>query len=164
MFQRKKGILIFLLLLGISSCNKESSFTSYYTLGIEGMSSKPYVFDISNISFESKPQNLFVNLRNDNSYAFNNIFLICSLRVADELVFQDTLEYAMAKPDGTWLGEGFTEVKESKLWWKERVFIPERKPLFVEISHAMRVIGDIKGISNLEGIVSVGLSIEAPNK
>ena len=163
MFQRKKCILIFLLLLGISSCNKGSNFRSYYTLGKEGMSSKPYIFDISDISFESNPQNLFVNLRNDNSYDFNNIFLICSLKAADELVLQDTLEYAMAKPDGTWLGKGFTEVKESKLWWKERVFIPERKPLVVEISHAMRVRGDTKGISNLEGIVSVGLSIEALN-
>ena len=164
MFQRIKSSIILLLLLGAISCNKKSHFTSYYTLGIEGMSSKPYVFELSNISFESKPYNFFVHLRNDNSYAFNNIFLICSLKVADELVLQDTLEYAMARPDGTWLGDGFTEVKESKLWWKEGIFIPESKPLVVEISHAMRKSGSIKGISNLEGIVSVGISVEALDK
>ena len=164
MFQRIKCSIIFLLLLVVISCNKKSDFTSYYTLGIEGMSSKPYVFELSNISFESKPYNFFVHLRNDNSYAFNNIFLICSLKVADELVLQDTLEYAMARPDGTWLGDGFTEVKESKLWWKEGIFIPESKPLVVEISHAMRNSGNIKGISNLEGIVSVGLNVEALDK
>ena len=27
----------------------------------------------------------------------------------------------MASPEGKWLGEGFLEVKESKLWWKESV-------------------------------------------
>jgi len=164
MFQIIKCSTIFLLLLVVISCNKKSHFTSYYTLGIEGMSTKPYVFELSDTSFESKPYNLFVHLRNDNSYAFVNIFLICSLKVADELVLQDTLEYAMAKPDGTWLGDGFTEVKESKLWWKEGIFIPESKPLVVEISHAMRNSGSIEGITNLEGIVSVGLSVEALDK
>lgn len=164
MFQRIKCIIIFLLFLSVISCNKESHFTSYYTLGVEGMSTKPYVFELSDVSFESKPHNIFVHLRNDNSYVFNNIFLICSLKAADELVIQDTLEYAMAKPDGTWLGVGFTEVKESKLWWREEIFIPESKPLIVEISHAMRNSGSIKGISNLEGIVSVGLSVEALDK
>ena len=128
------------------------------------MGTKPYVFDLSDQLFESKPQNFFIRLRNDNSYAFTNIFLICSLKVGDELVLQDTLEYAMAKPDGTWLGDGFTEVKESKLWWKEGIFIPESNPLVVEISHAMRNSGSIKGISYLEGIVSVGLSVEALDK
>ena len=63
-------------------------------------------------------------LRNDNTYPFANIFLIASLTAGGELVTQDTLEYAMAAPDGKWLGTGFTEVKESKLWWKEGVVFP----------------------------------------
>ena len=76
-------------------------------------------------------------------------------------MLQDTLEYAMAKSDGTWLGKGFTEVKESKLWWKEGIVIPKGKPLIVEISQVMRKSGNIEGITALEGIVSVGISIEA---
>jgi hypothetical protein len=33
----------------------------------------------------------------------------------------DTLEYQMAEPDGTLLGNGFTDIKESKLFFKENV-------------------------------------------
>ena len=163
MIQRKKCSLslILLLLVAICSCSEQSGFTSYFTLGDEGMGTEPYVFELSDQLFESKPQNFFIRLRNDNSYAFTNIFLICSLKSADEIVLQDTLEYAMAKSDGTWLGKGFTEVKESKLWWKEGIVIPKGKPLIVEISQVMRKSGNIEGITALEGIISVGISIEA---
>jgi hypothetical protein len=67
----------------------------------------------------------------------------------------------MAAPDGSWLGKGFTEVKESKLWWKEGVEIPSKKPLVIELSQAMRNNGEPLGVKALRGIVSVGVSIEA---
>lgn len=156
--------LIVVLFIGLSSCNKQTGFTSYHSIGAEGMSTTPYVFELSDLSFENNPQSLFVRLRNDNSYAFTNIFLICTLKAGDDLILQDTLEYAMANPDGTWLGTGFTEVKESKLWWKEGVIFPTEKPLVVEIGQVMRNSGSTEGVSALKGIVSVGLSIEAQDE
>ena len=91
---------------------------------------------------------------------FANIFLIASLTAGGELVTQDTLEYAMAAPDGKWLGTGFTEVKESKLWWKEGVVFPAARPLEISISQAVRNNGVAEGVSKLKGIVAVGISIE----
>ncbi|NDG46306.1 MAG: gliding motility lipoprotein GldH [Flavobacteriia bacterium] len=110
---------------------------------------------------DQAPQNLFIRLRNDNDYPYSNLFLICSLKAGGEIVLQDTLEYAMAAPDGRWLGTGFTEVKESKLWWKEGVVIPDRRPLIIEIAQAMRTPGTAEGLDALKGIVAVGISIEA---
>lgn len=163
MVKRKKICLILILFLfvGLSSCNKNNGYTSYQTLSKEGMTSTPYVFELSDLSFDNNPQNLFVRLRNDNSFAFANIFLICTLKAGDNLVLQDTLEFSMAAPDGTWLGTGFTQVKESKLRWKEGVVIPMGKPLLIEIGQAMRKSGTTNGISTLQGILSVGVSIEA---
>ena len=152
---------LLLLIVGLSSCSQQVSFTSYHSLGSEGMSATPYVFELHDFQVSNTPQNLFIRLRNDNSYAFTNIFLICSLKAGEDIVFQDNLEYAMAAPDGSWLGKGFTEVKESKLWWKEAVVFPSEKPLVAEISQAMRNNGSAEGVSSLEGIVSVGFSIEA---
>ena len=76
MIQRGKCSLslILLLLVAICSCSEQSGFTSYFTLGAEGMGTEPYVFELSDQLFESKPQNFFIRLRNDNSYAFTNIF------------------------------------------------------------------------------------------
>lgn len=163
MVKRKKICLILILFLfvGLSSCNKNIGYTTYQTLSKEGMTSTPYVFELSDLSFDNNPQNLFVRLRNDNSFAFANIFLICTLKAGDNLVLQDTLEFSMAAPDGTWLGTGFTEVKESKLRWKEGVVIPMGKPLLIGIGQAMRKSGTTNGISTLQGILSVGVSIEA---
>lgn len=155
---------ILFLLLGLNCCTKQASFTSYRSLGSEGMSAKPYVFELNDLSIDNTPQNLFIRLRNDNSYPFTNIFLICTLKSGENIVLEDTLEYTMAAPDGSWLGKGFTEVKESKLWWKEGVVFPREKPVVVEISQAMRNNGSAEGISSLKGIVSVGLSIEAQNQ
>jgi hypothetical protein len=66
----------------------------------------------------------------------------------------------MAAPDGKWLGTGFTEVKESKLWWKEGVVFPAARPLKISISQAVRNNGVAEGVSKLKGIVAVGISIE----
>ena len=32
----------------------------------------------------------------------------------------------------------FFEVKESKLWWKEECYIPEERPIKINISQAVR--------------------------
>ena len=66
----------------------------------------------------------------------------------------------MASPDGKWLGEGFLEVKESKLWWKESVIFPEERPIKINISQAVRNNNVKSGVEKLKGIVSVGISIE----
>ena len=86
--------------------------------------------------------------------------MIATLKAGDQQVLQDTLEYAMAAPDGSWLGIGFTELKESKLWWKKGIKIPTERPVQIEISQAIRVNGSANGVTELKGIVSVGISIE----
>jgi len=72
----------------------------------------------------------------------------------------DTLEYAMADARGQWLGKGFLEVKESKLWWKENYELPIQGNLNVQLEHALRFNGSEKGMDPLEGIVGVGFAIE----
>ena len=104
---------------------------------------------------------VYLHLRNDQSYPFSNIFLVATIKSKDSLIERDTLEYAIAKPNGQWLGTGFSSVKESKLWWKENWQIPLIAPLTIEIAQANRVSGREKASPQLEGIVSVGLSINA---
>lgn len=159
--KKHKISLMIVLLLGLGACSNGSGYIVYQAISKDGMALTPYVFDLSDSSFEEKPYNFYIRLRNDNSYPFTNIFLICTLKAGNEFVLQDTLEYAMAAPDGSWLGEGFTEVKESKLWWKEGVKIPSEKPLVIELSQAMRNNGKPLGVKALKGIISVGVSIEA---
>ena len=66
----------------------------------------------------------------------------------------------MARPDGEWLGTGFGDVKENKLWYKEHVRFKEPGEYRVNIRHAMRKNGEVNGIQNLDGITDVGFRIE----
>lgn len=76
----------------------------------------------------------------------------------------DTLEYRMANPDGSWMGQGIGDVKENKLWYKENVQFFEAGNYTVDIAQAMRNNGAVEGVTKLEGITDVGFSVEEATK
>ena len=109
--------------------------------------------------------NMFINIRNDNTFPFSNLFLITEMEHPDGNTVKDTLEYKMAEPTGEWLGKGLGSVKENKLWYRENIVFPKTGVYKVNVSHAMRKNGDVEGLHVLEGITDVGLEIEkSPNK
>ncbi|MEZ4857269.1 MAG: gliding motility lipoprotein GldH [Flavobacteriaceae bacterium] len=107
-----------------------------------------------------KKYHIYLHLRNTNEYPFNNIFLISSMNFPHGKVITDTLEYRMAEADGTWLGTGIGSIKESKLWYKEKVSFPEKGTYTLTVSQAVRNNGEVGGVSQLKGITEVGYSIE----
>jgi gliding motility-associated lipoprotein GldH len=107
----------------------------------------------------SQDYDLFLHLRNDNNYPYANIFLIARLRSDSLVLHTDTLEYSMADPTGKWLGTGFAEVKESKLYWRENIRLIDSIPYQIEIEQAQRAQGAVQGYKELPGIVSVGYSL-----
>lgn len=102
---------------------------------------------------------IFINVRNDETFPYNNLFLIAELNFPDGNTVTDTLEYEMALPDGTWLGKGYGSLKENKLWYKENIVFPDSGVYTLRISHAMRKNGNVNGIVNLAGITDVGFEI-----
>jgi translation initiation factor 1 (eIF-1/SUI1) len=64
----------------------------------------------------------------------------------------------MTNPDGSLLGDGFTDIKESKLFYKEKVRF--RGKYKVHIKQAVRENGKVPGVTALEGITEVGFRIE----
>lgn len=107
-----------------------------------------------------QPYNMFINIRNDRTYPYSNLFLIAELGYPNGDVVRDTLEYEMAARDGQWLGSGQGSLKENKLWYKENIVFPSSGVYTLELSHAMRKNGQVDGIVELEGITDVGYQIE----
>jgi gliding motility-associated lipoprotein GldH len=66
----------------------------------------------------------------------------------------------MANPDGTLLGQGITDVKESKLFFKENFKFQKVGSYKIKIQQAVRKTGKIVGDQKLDGITAVGLRIE----
>lgn len=155
----KSFIQLIILFLFTSSCEDPKLFMEYRNFADRWAVNDKAVF---NINFISKQEvNLFIYVRNDYRYPFSNLFLIASLKEGNNLIARDTLEYAMSDEKGVWLGSGFLELKESKLLWKESFLVKGEKPITAEIEHAVRFNGNENGIDALEGIVGVGLAIEA---
>jgi len=155
--------ILLLLFIVISSCDSNQVFDDYKSV--------PNQWNKENIiSFNVTPPdsinayNLFVNLRNTNDYKFSNLFLIVEMNYPNGKTIKDTLEYEMAKPNGEFLGTGFTDVKENKLWYKgyKTPFIfNETGKYKINIQHAMRFNGEVNGVDNLEGITDIGFRIES---
>lgn len=153
---KNSGILLLAAIL-LFSCDKKRVFDEYKSVGSAWHKDSVVTFDLPVLD-STKKYNLFVNLRDNNNYPFNNLFLIVSLEMPNGFTKVDTLEYQMANPDGTLLGNGFTDIKESKLFYKEDVKF--RGNYKVHIKQAVRQSGKIPGVQELEGITDVGFRIE----
>ena len=149
---------IFLILM-VLSCDSNRVYDEYESLPEEWNKDSIITFDLP-VMDTIPDYNLFINVRNNNDYSFSNLFLIANIEFPQGKVITDTLEYQMALPSGEWLGTGFGDVKENKLWYKERVRFNEPGQYKISIQHAMRKSGSENGIENLEGITQVGLRIE----
>lgn len=156
----KNSLLLFLVTVLLFSCDKKRVFDEYKSVGSGWNKDSIISFDLPQLD-STKRYDLFINLRNNNNYKYNNIFLIVSLEKPSGYTKIDTLEYQMAYPDGTLLGEGFTDLKESKLFYKENVKFKGKYK--VHIKQAVREAGKIPGIDILEGITEIGFRIENKN-
>ena len=153
----KNSLLFLLASLLFFSCDEKRVFDEYKSVGSSWHKDSIVSFDLPQLD-STKRYNLFLNLRNNNNYPFNNLFLIVSLELPNGFTKVDTLEYQMANPDGTLLGDGFTDLKESKLFYKEKVKF--RGKYKVHIKQAVRENGKIQGLKELPGITEVGFRIE----
>ena len=153
-----KFSLIFLFL--ILSCNSNVEFIQYNS--VNGIWHKD---SIQNFNFEldSRPNllyNSFINLRINEKYPFNNIFLIVSLRDSLNTLSIDTLEYKLADKYGNFTGKKQINIVENSLLHKENIELDKDKRYFVSIEHVMRIINKADGLENLNGIVDIGYKLE----
>ena len=153
----KNSALLLLLVILFSSCDKKRVFDHYESVGTTWHKDSIVTFNLPELD-STKRYDLFVNLRANNDYQYNNLFLIVALELPNGFTKVDTLEYQMADPQGTLLGEGFSDIKESKLFYKENVRF--RSKYKVHIKQAVRENGKVPGVKALDGITEVGFRIE----
>ncbi len=146
------------------SCNSNAIFDQYIHIeNQQWQSEKGIDFIVNNLDTISA-NNLFINIRNNKDYEFSSLFLIAKLELPNGYKVIDTLEYEMTDASGNWLGSGFTDLKENKLFYKENVVFSEIGTYKFNIQNATRGINDIQGKNPLKGITDVGLSIEKIKK
>ncbi len=156
----KNSILFILIVLLAISCDKKRVFDEYKSVGKTWHKDSIVTFELPKLD-SKKNFNLYVNVRDNDDYPFNNLFLIVSLEQPNRKVKVDTLEYQMTNADGTLLGDGFSDIKESKLFYKDKVNFTQKGIYKVHIQQATRQTGKIEGVTELPGITDVGFRIES---
>ncbi|AUC85561.1 gliding motility lipoprotein GldH [Polaribacter sp. ALD11] len=161
--QKNRFFVLLLVSIVMFSCDDVSEFNQYKTLENSSWQSGEKVA----FSFEVKdtvlPKNLFINLRNNSDYEFSNLYIITELKFPNNSLVIDTLQYEMTDASGVFLGDGFSEVKENKLFYKEHKVFPVSGVYSLNIRQAMRKNGEVNAIESLNGIQDVGFSIEKIN-
>jgi gliding motility-associated lipoprotein GldH len=157
---KSKFLILLLISILMISCNDTTEFNQYKAVENSSWKSGEKI----NFTFEVKDtilsKNLFINIRNNSDYAFSNLYLITALKFPNNSLVIDTLQYEMADASGMFLGNGFSELKENKLFYKERKVFPVSGNYSLTIRHAMRKNGEMKAIEKLFGVQDVGFSIE----
>jgi gliding motility-associated lipoprotein GldH len=154
--------LLTLLLLAIltNSCDDISEFNRYNKLENSSWKAGEIVSFTFKVKDTISPKNLFINIRSNNDYEFSNLYVITELKFPNNSLVIDTLQYEMTNASGKFLGNGFSEIKENKLFYKERKIFPVSGGYAFNVRHAMRKNGAMNAIENLKGIQDVGFSIE----
>ena len=156
----KNKIIFVLLLFLVISCDKKRVFDQYKSVGNTWHKDSIVTFELPKLD-PKKSFNMYVNIRDNNDYPFNNIFLIVSLEQPNRKIKVDTLEYLMTNSDGTLLGDGFSDIKENKLFYKNNVTFDQKGLYTIHIKQAVRQTGKIEGVNALAGISDVGFRIES---
>lgn len=151
-------LLIFCVLL-LASCDKLRVYDEYVHVGSQWHKDSIASFELKDIEIQ-KPYNLFINVRNNNEYEFSNLYLVVKMEEPNGLTKVDTLQYLMANPDGTLMGDGFSDVKDNKLVYKLNYRFDKKGPYKVNIGQAVRKTGKIEGEDYLKGVTDIGFRIE----
>lgn len=156
----RKYIALIILFIVFSSCAKNNIFSEYKSIPNSKWHKDSIVNFTFNVTDTLSKSVIYVNLRNDKNYDYNNIFLIVGVDFPNNTKIVDTLEYKMTDEKGYYLGEGFTDIKENKLEFRINTQFPNKGKYNFYIQQAMRKNGKENGVLLLEGITDVGIQIE----
>jgi len=160
---KKSVFLALFLVISFFSCDDTIEFIQFEPLeNAVWENSKNLTFNFS-IQDTISPKNLFIHVRNTGEYPFSNMYVITTLTFPDETKVIDTLQYEMADVSGKFLGKGISDIKESKLFYKEQKIFPKAGKYQFQVRQAMRKNGEVQPLQKLNGIQDIGFSIEKVN-
>ncbi|MDD7915279.1 gliding motility lipoprotein GldH [Polaribacter ponticola] len=158
---QKNRILVFLtVLIFLVSCSDNIEFTKYQSLPSAAWEAHKNVSFEFNVIDTILAKDLFINIRNNKDYPFSNLYLITELNFPSGDKVIDTLQYEMSDKTGRFLGKGFADIKENKLFYKKEKVFPKSGKYLLNIRHAMRKNGEVNSIPFLHGVQDVGFSVE----
>lgn len=144
--------LLLSIIITLLSCDKLRYYEKNLPIknGVWNINEKPF-FEVE-VKDTVQRFNFYINLRNNSSYEYSNIYMFLNTYFPNGQQARDTIECILADPRGYWLGKG-TEIIEHQILFKRAVRFPIPGTYRFEFEQAMRK-------DNLEDILDIGLRIE----
>lgn len=104
------------------------------------------------IKDRSIPYNIQLQVRNNDMYDYQNLWLLCEEQQPGSISVRDTVECMLADDFGKWNGNGIT-LFQSRFTLRDHYFFPDTGQYAISLRHGMRD-------DRLKGIDDIGLLIE----
>lgn len=152
----KYVLLCLVMLAGLAGCDSGRIFDSYREIPEAIWHKDSIIIFHVPVTDTLQEHNLYIQLRNETSYRYSNIWLFIEINQPGRETTKDTFEVVLADPKGKWLGEGFGGLKTVQTIFRRDVVFPASGEFRVAIQHGMRD-------ENLHGIHDIGFRLEQTN-
>lgn len=146
-------IFIGILFVILASCDKSRVFEDYKPIPKSGWNKDSLVVFTIPVTDTLQNHNLYLDVRNDISYSYSNLWLFIEIDEPGGKAMKDTFEISLADPSGKWLGEGRGGKKIRQVIYRRDVYFPVSGTYYIKLQQGMRE-------TNLEGISDVGIRVE----
>lgn len=146
-------VLFAAALVCASGCGPEALYADSLGVNAEGWKSAEAAEFLWEVSDTARVHDLYIDVRNDATYPFSNLYLFVDFTFPNGKTNRDTLAVELADAQGNWLGSGSGHVHDHRIVWHDDARFPLQGQYAVRIVHAMRR-------DPLPGISDVGLRVE----
>ena len=136
----------------LSSCGKDTVYSEFQPIKDKLWDKNNEYFFNFEIKDTSVPYNVSLQLRNNDMYPYQNIWLLFEESQPTKITTKDTIEFMLADDFGKWKGNGIT-LYQNRIPVKNHYIFPDTGKYTINIRHGMR---DDK----LKGIENIGVNIE----
>ncbi len=146
-------LFVLLLLACLPACDSNRVFDQYKEIPASIWHKDSIVIFQVPVDDTLQNHNLLIQIRNETSYRFSNLWLFIEITQPDGETSRDTFEVVLADPSGRWLGDGFGGLKNRQAIFRRNIYFPISGEYTVAIQHGMRE-------ENLHGIHDIGFRVE----
>lgn len=147
-----KIIQLFIASCFCFSCGKDTVYNRFQPIQDKAWNKQSEYYFRFEIKDHTTPYHVKIQIRNNDAYPYQNLWLLCKEEQPDSMVLKDTLECMLADDFGKWVGNGIT-LYQSEFSLHTNYHFPDTGTYILNIRHGMR--DDV-----LKGIEDIGLFIE----
>ncbi len=148
----KKTFFLPVFYLLLSACTNNSVFDEQRTLPKEGWHKDSACVFLVPIQDTISTYSVFVNIRNNKDYKYQNFWLFVNCENPDKTTKQDTIECYLADNEGKWLGSGIGSLRQISVLLDSAFVFNQAGTYQISLQQAMRD-------TTLVGINDIGLEI-----